>query len=161
MRANILGMLAIAFMGLTACSDNEVEVEFPYYDEIENERVIAELNNVPAYVYDSFEGCVFICYSKYADEYYRVYNENPDNTATFSMEIRNDIWEHQIGVRRSDFDTYSLFLGISLHSKVYISASVTNNQNVKPVPNSNGEIALWSHLTSANKAYLKNIKPRN
>ena len=157
MRAKILGMLVIAFMGLTACSDDQVEFEFPYYDEIENERVIAKLNNVPAYVYDSFEGCVFICYSKYADEYYKVYNENPDNTAKFSMEIRNDIWAHQIGVERSVFYTY----GIPLRSKVYISASVTNNQHVKPVPNSNGEIALWSHITSANKAYLKNIKPRN
>lgn len=157
MKAKKIGMLAIAFMGLAACSKDQGELEFPLYEEIKDERVIAELDNVPAYVYDSAMDRVFICYSEYADEYYKIYNENPDYTAKFSMEIRNDIWAHQIGVERSVFYTY----GISLRSKVYISASVTNNQNVKPVPNSNGEISLWSHLTSANKAYLKNLKPRN
>ena len=55
----ILGILLVLVMGLAGCSDDK-EDELTYYDEIEDEKVIAELDNVPAYVFDSFRDYVFV-----------------------------------------------------------------------------------------------------
>ena len=150
----LIVLLAMLVMGLTACSDDK-EID-PYYEDIEDERVIAELEDVPAYVCDSYKGYVFICYSKYADEYYEARNENPENIEEFSPEIRSDIAAHCIGVKLSDFNTY----GIELKSKVYVSAYVTNNERAKIVEDGL-EDPGWGTLASGKKAYLKNLKPRD
>ncbi|MDR2968093.1 MAG: hypothetical protein LBV32_00645 [Tannerellaceae bacterium] len=152
---NKFGLLAavVILIGLISCDKEEGEL--PYYDEIENEKVIAELDNVPAYVYDTYRDCVFICYSEYADEYYKARNEDPERFYAFPNEIDEDIWNHQIGVKRADFDTY----GIPLNSKVYVSALITNNKAVKLDPNIID--AAWGGRALENKAYLINITPRN
>ena len=149
-----LGLLTMLVMGLTACSDDK-EID-PYYEDIEDERVIAELEDVPAYVCDSYKGYVFICYSKYADVYYDICHERSEDCDECPTEILDDLADHKIGVKLSDFNRY----GIELKRKVYVSAYVTNNQRAKIIQDGSVDPG-WGTLAEGKKSYLKNLKPRN
>ncbi len=153
---SFISALLAVILALPGCGNDGKETDpYPYYDEIENEQVIMELEDVPAYVRDTYRDCVFICYSKYADEYYDAYLRDSLSIYDFPTEIQTDIQDHQIGIKLSEFANYE----IPLYSKVYVSASVTNNKQVKMIPD--GIDPMWGIIATANKAYLKYIKPRN
>lgn len=145
MKRNVLlylSALTILFL-LSGCSKDEEEDS--YYGKIKDERVVFELNDVPAYVLESYMGYVFICYSEYADEYF---TGVPDT----SLEVFNDVYDHMIGVSLHDFETYN----IPLSSKVYVSASVTNNCRIMPK-----ELNPGIFYDRQVKAYLRDIRLRN
>lgn len=148
----IWSILAIAVMSLLISCKNDKEMtedDYPFYADIgEQEQVVLELQDIPAYIYDRYRQYVFICYSKYADEYY----ESPDPNS-LSREIYEDVQAHCIGVKVSDFEKYNI-----LGNKIYISASVTNNCTILALPD---DIDPGYAMTLEAKAYLKDLRSRN
>lgn len=154
----------LGLLSLLGCSEDNRED--PYYDLNVKETVTAELENIPAYVLDYDKDCVFLCYSEYADVYYNYHfwgtgnsfpeedNMTDDEHAKIKKVIES-ITTHVIGVSKADFDKYN----IKVHSKVYVTASVTDNCSVYEKSNINGIIPLKGYSLSYH-AYLQNIEPR-
>ncbi|WP_455634356.1 hypothetical protein [Parabacteroides sp.] len=150
----IWSILAIAVIPLFISCKNDKEMtedDYPFYADMgEDEQVVLELKDEPAYVYDYYRQYVFICYSKYADEYYLSPNIND-----LPQEVIEDVHAHRIGVLASNFYKYNL----PLNSKVYISVSVTNNGHILKIPGDIDPEIDQSHLSA--KAYLKDLRLRN
>lgn len=150
----IWSILSLAMViPITSCGDDKemTEDDYPFYADMgDEEQIVSELEDVPAYVYDYYRQYVFICYSKYADDYYL----SPDIN-NLPQEVIEDVHAHRIGVLATDFDKYDL----PLNSKVYISASVTNTGKILKIPGDVDPEIDQSRLSA--KAYLKNLKPRD
>lgn len=136
---------------------------YPLYAEVDNEEIVKELTDQPAYVVGwvkihqnrmmerEFDPHVKICYSQYADEYYASTQRD-----TFPEVIKNDVGRHNIGIsyillRKKD---------LKFNDKVYVTASVTNN-NVLNVGYTSIPVTLdmWSDV-DAYKAYWHEIRKR-
>lgn len=117
------------------------------FEGVENEEIVFELVDIPAYVTIAYGGYVSIYYSEYADEYF--VNKN------YTLETMKDIQEKRIGVELTDFNTY----GIPFYSKVYISASVTNKGRF--LDEAGEDWAFGGILPVQRKGYLKKMAPRD
>ena len=146
----------------TSCNkDDEVQ---PWFDKIKNEHVELELMDVPAYVLMKKLVCVIITYSKYIDDFLAPqdpfiskYTKNSmlDTTSVEVVDIFDN--EYLIGVKASDFEKYD----IPIPSKVYVTASVTNNnsRNIRDMSEMEAESALKFGVRPK-KAYLRDIRLR-
>ena len=149
----------------TSCNkDDEVQ---PWFDKIKNEHVELELMDVPAYVLMKKLDCVIITYSKYIDDYLESQeNQDPfiskstkntmlDTTSVDRVNVFDN--EYLIGVKASDFEKYD----IPIPSKVYVTASVTNNnsRNIRDMSEMEAESALKFGVRPK-KAYLRDIRLR-
>lgn len=150
----IWSILSLAMViPFTSCGDDKemTEDDYPFYADMgDEEQIVSELEDVPAYVYDYYRQYVFICYSKYADDYYL----SPDIN-NLPQEVIEDVHAHRIGVLATDFDKYDL----PLNSKVYISASVTNNWHILASPEDFDPGYNQARLSA--KSYLKDLRSRN
>lgn len=152
------------------CDDEKEEIPQPtYFEDIANEHVVSTIENVPGMVYNEYDGYVFISCSEYVDEYlayplpngtnlpatslppvdlsiWKVYPK--DTTIPYDTNRRSflldEVTKDMIGVTAAEFREFDILLG----SKVYVSASITNN--VK-------ENGSQNHST---KAYLLDLKER-
>lgn len=104
---------------LAGCDKDDEEGEglivvesFEGTDGVEGERIIAELEDVPAVIRYERHEYVSLCHADHAEEYY--INEN----LSYSLEIIKAL----IAIKTAEFDDYDL----PLNTKVYISASITN-----------------------------------
>lgn len=146
----IWSALAIAIVSLLAgCGEDEkTDDDYPFYADIgELEQVVKELHDEPAYVYWYQRQYVFICYSKYAEEFYT--SPEPNRLPRY---IYEDVDTLRIGVSVQDFEKYN----IPMNTWVYVSATVTDNCSILPIP---GEFDPGFIRTKAAKAYLKNLRP--
>ena len=161
--------LALVWIGMllninTSCNkDDEVQ---PWFNEIENEYVEFELEDAPAYVVAKQLDCIMINYSKYIDDYVE-WQESQDpfvsKSRTYSMpdtgyiDWLDDIEKCLIAVKASDFEKNN----ISIHSKVYVTASVTNNdsRNTEGMTTEDAESAI-KYGPRPKKAYLRDIRLR-
>ncbi len=146
----------------TSCNkDDEVQ---PWFDKIKNEHVELELMDVPAYVLMKKLDCVIITYSKYIDDFLEPqdpfiskYTKNSmlDTTSVEVVDIFDN--EYLIGVKASDIEKYD----IPIPSKVYVTASVTNNnsRNIRDMSEMEAESALKLGVRPK-KAYLRDIRLR-
>ena len=155
---------------LNSEDDEKEEIPQPtYFEDIANEHVVSTIENVPGMVYNEYDGYVFISCSEYVDEYlayplpngtnlpatslppvdlsiWKVYPK--DTTIPYDTNRRSflldEVTKDMIGVTAAEFREFDILLG----SKVYVSASITNN--VK-------ENGSQNHST---KAYLLDLKER-
>lgn len=127
----------------TGCSDDEKENS--WFAEIDNEQIVSRIEDAPAYVYATRKDYVFINYSEHADDYF-INNINID-TCVF------DIIDCMIGVSLADFNKYNIPIG----SKVYITAEITNNNEVITEGMFDPGYDMFFHTP---KAYLINIRIR-
>ena len=162
--------LALVWIGMllninTSCNkDDEVQ---PWFDKLKNEHVELELVDAPAYVLMKKLDCVIITYSKYIDDidnflepqdpFISKYTKNSmlDTTSVEVVDIFDN--EYLIGVKASDFEKYD----IPIPSKVYVTASVTNNnsRNIRDMSEMEAESALKFGVRPK-KAYLRDIRLR-
>lgn len=146
----LISLLAAVIVSFGGCGDDKEDLFITdTFEGTENEVVVFELENVPAYVTTDYGGYVSIYYSEYVDDYF--VNKN------FKSGIEGDIMDHRIGVKLSDYNAY----GIPLYSKIYISASVTNrgralDENGEDFGYINGGV-----LPVQRKAYLIDLRSRN
>ena len=154
---------------LSGCDKNDDIPEPTYFEEIPDEHVVSTIENVPGMIYNEYDGYVFISCSEYVDEYlayplpngtnlpatslpsvdlsiWKVYPK--DTTIPYDTNRRSflldEVTKDMIGVTAAEFREFDILLG----SKVYVSASITNN--VK-------ENGSQNHST---KAYLLDLKER-
>ena len=100
--------------GFAGCSDDEENAS--WFAEIDNEQIVSTIENVPAYVCYIRKDYVFINYSEHAEDY-------------FVNHIESDLFDVidcMVGVSLVDFNKYNIPIG----SKVYLSAAITNNNEV-------------------------------
>ena len=108
-------------MTLTACSndEDEQEQEVSYWDESYPELIIEELVDIPAYV-DTIETRTNGAYTKILFSRYHPYDADSLDVAISSN--FNPFLTRIVLVETAKLEKYN----IPLHSKVYITASVTN-----------------------------------
>lgn len=153
-------------LNLTSSCSNDDEVQ-PWFDKVKNEHVELELVDTPAYVLMKKLDCVIITYSKYIDDIddflepqdpFISKSTKSTTLDTTSVEVI-DIFDNEylIGVKASDFEKYD----IPIPSKVYVTASVTNNnsRNIRDMSEMEAESALKFDVRPK-KAYLRNIRLR-
>ncbi len=104
-------------MAVTACSSEEQE--FSYWDESYPERIIEELVDIPAYV-DTIDTRTNGAYTKILFSRYHPYDADSLDAAISSN--FNPFLTRIVLVETAKLEKYN----IPLHSKVYITASVTN-----------------------------------
>lgn len=148
----IWSICLLALMPLLMGCDKEDEEEdlilvesFVGTDGMEGEKIVMELEDVPAYIMqdDTIDDYVIIGYS------------NPDEVAERGNEAKEEYSANRIGISTQEFSEFD----IPLHSKIYISASVTNVERVL-----NDGPSIWpmdSSLDNLRKAYLRDIRIRN
>lgn len=158
----IWSMCLLAIVPLLAGCDKDDEEEeelilvesFEGTDGMEGEKILFELEDVPAVVLDDHQGYISISYSQYADEFWTT-----DLTHSRKQEIEDDIIKHRIGVSSQEFNQYD----IPFNTKVYISVSVTNLKRRLALENDTldpwFDIESWNKLFQK-KAYLKDIRIR-
>ncbi|MDY3068830.1 MAG: hypothetical protein SOR57_04075 [Parabacteroides sp.] len=151
----VLGML---FFGVSSCDKDEDVL--PWFDEIENEHIEFELKDAPAYVVRELKGYgyVLVSYSEEADEYFGLQENMPAKSISNSADTTDfpDAEKKMIAVKSSDFEKYN----ISIPSKVYITASVTNNNTRNIEGLSEIDIEYILRRPQPKKAYLKDIRLR-
>ena len=139
--------------GLTACrGDDEEEISF--WDESYPEEIVEELVDVPAYVETIDE----LSYGIYTCVHY--HKSHPNNAELLDAVINSGDYSE---IRTIVVETEKLKKeNIPLHSKVYITASVTNRCriNANYMKQKHGFVDTgW--LNFASKAYMHKIRERN
>lgn len=115
-----LSCLLAGVGGFAGCDDDEYEGPL-YFGEMADEEILFELKDVPARINGIDEGYVFISYSSdtldvWWDDFSMI------SKAALPDEANDGI----IGVSLDDYKTYD----ISVHSWIFVSAKVTNNERV-------------------------------
>ncbi len=162
--------LLVGVGGFAGCSEEKYDGPL-YFDEMADEEVIYELEDEPGYVLNIYDGYAFISCSKYVDEFLAYPDDGgfnmpmidpspvsdrvtypKDTTIVYDPDyayfLSCEVLKEQIGVFIDDFRKYDIQVG----SKVYVTASITNNR--KDLINNPESINKIS------KAYLHDLRVR-
>ena len=140
-------------VGMTACG-NDDEKEVSFWDESSPEEIVEELVEMPAYVETIDE----LSSGTYTYVHYHKYH--PNNAELLDAAINSGDYSE---IRTIVVETEKLRMeNIPLHSKVYITASVTSRCRINAdyMKQKTG-FADTGWLNFANKAYLHKISERN
>lgn len=149
---------------VAGCSEEELF----FYEEIEDEKIVLELEDEPAFIvgYIPYSNKMFVqmSYSQYAGEYYASAQRD-----TFFTDVVSDIMDKSFGVEAKKLNKYQVPFDylyevtnnpVTLYS-VYVTASITNNRVIdKDAFNAWDGLDYGFDSLSYPKAFLQELRKR-